>query len=1077
MAASGASFSKRMMNSTPPTANIEIRNGPDYKSKLIPQHSSPSSVRHLHHRHQQQQSFNQRLKQQRNNSVDNNKTANTPKQRKKQSAPNPAPFLSFQVERENCAVYVGNIPPDERSPSPICENKPGPGDANQLTDDEYLSACSVELKAYLRDRINAAFKVPIEEIGIRTCRLFSVVTNVYSKNDTDNNSDADNDSSETVNSNIRKQPKRRLHRAACVEFKDPIIAEHCLNLKFTSFRFNGHHHRYNLRIRRWTSQPSPPPEKSKSLSPSVWSPKQTLPPPPSKSTSSEISNLKRQKLPPPPPPRPNTVSPNSINRKQLPRRQQLSLSTTINERPNSPMTSPTNTNLGYTMEVPDGRSSPSFSSCLVHVGNMPAEATSDELREFFLDRMSKAFHGVTPPEIIRIGIRHSGVATDYGSNSSIASQPRIDACVEFQEPRVAHRATLLRNRRWYAKDDESHNDEEGAENKDDDTSNSNYSDEKKRRNSMPVLEIELFDPTKYDTSDFFFVNESNSSARKAIKNTILGSAFYQENEYEEDGIDYGMYRTSPKPSPKSSPSQFKQIVDEARRSGFLVCSNPDKIPKCDHLFTTLPQSGEGTHCLEVKKGRMCHGYAFLGKSCRHIHTQRKSKKLCNPECPFVHIDSFDQLEDPHDILSLLYYVENNDEVTFSSGTGCTPQDYLLQQREWQPRVKKKNSTTESTPPNQQTNSLSHSKEELREMRLSLREIRRQLSTTQQQLSISEHARRTLLNEQTSNGDEKDAAILSLKDEVSRLRNDLQETNLKLKSSTLAAENDRRDYEFLQEKYQHYVSREGKAGISTELLESEIIKLREELEKSQTDCQALKQQQLKQRQPNRSPTSDFENSWPETNQLDTFLERSTHSLMQMMDKNTDSQLQLDLSPKPRLLDIPSDSESSLHVPYKAVIDCDPIQSLGLASPTSPTATTTKKRTKQDRKALRSEIACLVSCYGHQVFVNRSNGPTTVTRFLKLPVSCYEGRDIDVALVLTLPKDYPWNGIIEINSDPHYILGTGDQHRKLVSESIKGLLNVCRWEAKACQGKPNVLMSIMKAAERWVMNDWKIIQQKK
>ncbi len=1009
--------------------------------------------------------------------MDTKQMISTPKQqRKKPSASMPAPFLSFQVENENCAVYVGNIPSDERSPCPVCSR------ANDDTAQEQNCACASEIKAFLRDRINAAFKVPIEGIGIRTCRLFSVVTNVYSN---------------TLEGDDEQRSDRRVHRAACVEFDEPKIAEHCLALKFTSFHFNGQsHNRSSLRMRRWTSQPPKPPplpEKSKSLSPSLaWSPKQPMPSaaPRSKSTSPRITSKQRQQqLPPPPPPR--TVSPNAGHRKQ--RRKQLFANSTINERPSSPVVqalTPLATNLVGTEEL-DGRASPSPSSCLVHVGNIPFEATYEELCKFFLERMNKAFHGVTPPEIVRLGMRYS-------------EGERCDACVEFQEPKVAHRATLLRNRRWYARDEDIPQNEEeedlNANSNHSLNSNSNHSDERKRRNAMPVLEIELWDPSKYDTSDFF----STTSAVRPNNNTVLGSTFYQENDFADD--DYGLWeigaeplkkdsgRQSPKATPKSSPTQSKKTMEEARECGFLICTNPNKIPKCDHLFTIFPQPGEDMG--EVKKAKLCHGYAFRGKLCRNIHKKRSGsgKKLCGPMCPFAHLDSFDQLKDPHDILSLLYYVENNDEVEFSSGTGCTPQEYLLRQRERQPKpesipTRKNIRPILSQPTHSQIDSSTQSTEDiLRELRSSLSAVRQELLATQEQLQKSELARQSLLEQRYSNKDEKDTAIFALQKDVAQLRIELQEANHKVKTSALAAENDSRKYAFLQEKYKLHVSREGKSAISTELLESEIIKLREELKKSQSDYKELQQQQ----KPSENPGSDdyF---------LNSFLEGSTTTLMQFMDTNADDQpkldlspqpharkldlspqrrvRKLDLSPQPRLAEIPIDCDSSPFVPYKAKIDSKSIQLPGL----SATATPPPPILEDELDSLRSEIEYVVSCYGNQVFVNANatDGSTAVTRFLKLPMNLYKGRDIDVALVVSLPKEYPWKGIVEVHSDSRYTnhLGADSQYRKLASESISGLLNVCRWEAEACQGKPHVLMNIMKAAERWVMNDWKIIQKKK
>ena len=1108
-----------MITTNTPTSKAVIRNEDhQYNSKLFSSSSSssPSSVRHVH-KEQQLSSLKQQTKCN-NYNVDNNKktmNSNTPKQqRKKQAAPSPAPFLSFQVQNQNCAVYVGNIPIDERSPCKVC----GQDFCNNDEENKVVTGpiqdcpCAIELKAFLRDRINAAFKVPVEEIGIRTCRLFSVVTNVYSNND-----DADKEGggegalksiTANTNANLRQRSGRRVHRAACVEFDDPKIAEHTLALKFTSFHFAGQaHNRSSLRMRRWTTDPPPPPPQSKSLSPSSWGPKNRQPPPPprSKSVSPKISssNFKRQQLPPTPPPRPKSMSPDVLGRKQLQRhRKQIMVSSTITERPDSPMSVHT----AMEDSSDGGRSSPSCSSCIVHVGNIPAEATSQDLREFFLERMNKAFHGVTPPEIIRLSMRR----TTTNCNAGGTGQPRLEACVEFQDPKVAFRATQLKNRRWHARDegfDGSLNDDEGIY--DDDGSNS-YEDEmsigKKRRNAMPLLEIEIWDPTKHDSSDFFSAHDSNST---------FGSALYPEGDDEEHVYRFEMRedsiidptgkllsRTSPRASPKSSPlTSNKSIstVEEAREAGFLLCSNPNKTPKCDHLFTIYTQQGEGISCLtEVKKARMCHGYAFRGKVCRN-HKKRsgngkKREVLSGPACPFAHIDSFDQLKDPHDILSLLYYVENNDEVEFIPGTGCTPQEYLSRQREWQPEVEEGKSPIASTQPTQQIHPPSLSTEEiLQQYQRNLSSLRLELTTTQQKLHNSEIAQQSLLDHQSfrsahnatvATASEKDSIIGSLHDEIARLRNALEETNHKWKSSALAAENSMRDYALLQEKYQLYINREGKSHISTELLESEVIKLRQELKKSQADCQSLQEQQKLSSGSNSSETQ-LEESWPDMNILDNFLERSIPTLMQMTDGNTDERLNLNLPPKPSLTDIPMDCASSLHVPYKSSGETNLIQPTppglpGTASPSPSNATTTQLPTTMDEESLLSEISYLVSCYGNQVYVSNSDGtsPTTVTRFLKLPMNLYKGRDIDVALVLTIPKGYPWNGIVKIHSDPRLSNHIGDdsQYRKLVSDSISGLLNVCRWEAEACHGNIHVLVNIMKAAERWSTNDWKIIQKK-
>jgi len=729
---------------------------------------------------------------------------------------------------------------------------------------------------------------------------------------------------------------------------------------------------------------------------------------------------------------------------------------TINERASPPVSPQTSEDLGSITDDTSsnsGRESPQCSSCAVHVGNIPPDATSEELREFFLERMNKAFHGVTPPEIIRLGIRHCHDGANNTSSSTMNSH-RIDACVEFQEPKVAFRATQLKNRRWYAKipkecDNEIGYDpqkDDGADNKDGGSDNTNSINYEKKRLAMPLLEIEVWDSTKFDTSDFVFVNEDHA---KTTENNFAqveeSEDFSNRSDMTEDPSP-----VSPIASPKLSPSQSQKAIstiEEARECGFLVCTNPNKTPKCDHLFTVKPQANQENNTLgEEKKARMCHGYAFRGKVCRYHKKTRgcNSKKrdvLCGPACPFAHIDSFDQLTDPHDILSLLYYVENNDEVEFISGSGCTPQEYLLQQFEGKLQDIKGCSPSRDTKPDHSENSSTKSAEEIvKQLRSDLSAVTQELATTQEQLQKSELERQYLLEQQTYH-----ASLNSGESPV-------------------------------------------KSNMSTELLELEVIKLREELQQSRAECQKLKRLQ----QPSGSPPSNAhtEDSWPEFVQLDNFLEKSIPTLMQMTDGSTDSFLEKSISTLMQMTDGSTDEQysppkSSLidgsklnpasprHISYNRVADCNSMQSLGLSTTTINEATTAAT----DEDSLQQELSYLLSFYGNQVSV--MNGlSTVVTRFLKLPMTQYKGRDIDVALVLTIPKGYPWNGIVKVHSDPRFTnhFGADSHYVKIVSDSISGLLNVCRWEAEACQGKQHVLINIMKLAERWVQNDWKIIQTK-
>lgn len=768
------------------------------------------------------------------------------------------------------------------------------------------------------------------------------------------------------------------------------------------------------------------------------------------------------------------MSPNVFGRKQLlstpQRRKQISGNPTINEIASSPASLSLIGDLANTTDyanckfenesssaanASDGRSSPAIISCVVYVGNIPADSKSEDICRFFIGRMNKAFHGVTPPEIIRLGMRRQDSATNTTNGvCDTANPPRMAACVEFQDPKVALRATQLKNRRWYAKrefdndpvDDGQNDDSEGTEDGNEDENPSG----KTRRQSTPLLEISIWDPAKYDVRDFTFVNENDINGWRVN----YGSLFPSEEEREDDEWDDA--KLAAKSSPSQSP-KFVPSITEARQCGFLICSNPSKTPKCDHLFTLEPQLLEGSSCYgEVKKARMCHGYTFRGKVCRNhkkaCGAKDKRAMLCSPECTFAHIDSFDQLKDPHDILALLYYIENNDDVEFVKGTGCTAQEYLSQQFSAKPKAEERVSRSESTLPNQEIDSSPQSSEEtIRALHIDLSEVQQELKTTQQKLQQSESARQSVPNKQLQN--ENDTKIRSLQDEIARLRiNGFQDNP---------------------------ADRDETPNVTTELLQLEVVNLKEELEQSRADYQKLilQRQRSSGNLTNDTHPHSMDTSWKGIQPFDNFLERSIPTLMQMTDGNLDElpltmpnlPPGLPLPPKPVLADIPMDQRSSPHSPYKVILDSNPIQPLGMKASTSTT----------DEDSLRSEISYLVSSYGNQVSVMNQNGASTsVTRFLKLPMPLYKGRDIDVALVLTIPKDYPWNGIVAVHSDPRlsYHFGADSQYRKIVSESISGLLNVCRWEAQACQGKQLVLVSIMKSAERWIQKDWEEVKNK-
>jgi len=684
-------------------------------------------------------------------------------------------------------------------------------------------------------------------------------------------------------------------------------------------------------------------------------------------------------------------------------------------------------------------------------------------------------------------------------------------------------------------DEATHEKEDTSE----DTSQSTHDDDesssaKKRKNTPQILEIEAWDPTEYDTRDFFPTHENDYNAAGTSKDGIDQSTYTRT----EGNVEY-LSKLENTPSP---PFPRKTVLDDGKDSGFLTCTNPNKTPKCDHLFTIYPKAGDTDG--EVRKARMCHGYIFRGKLCRNAkkkggNFKRRDAPCDSAKCPYAHIDSFDQLREPHDILSLLYYVDNNDDVDFIPGIGCTPQEYMQRHR----AAEGISSTYRTRPSNQIVDPSSQRPMEVvvRELRANLSAVRQELSATQEQLRKSERERFSLLQRHTTYGqsertitnmtlkDAKDTTIRYLQEEVCRLRNGLQDTYHRWEASTLVAENTKSDYAVLKQKYQQHLDEEGKFHTSTELLQLEVVQLKGELKQSRAENQKLvRHRQETEHSESSTNITQQDEPWPDLVQFDKFLERSIPTLMQMTDGKTDGktdeqihlnllskvppQQNLDRQPSSRILDLsalertPSSrlldassssvlldvsalerkpSSSLIEVPalkgtlsrqgsYKSIGDGSSVQPNGVKSPTMGRNETFRVT---DEESLRSEISYLVSCYGNQVSVVHGEA-VAVTRFLKLPMSLYNGRDIDVALVLTLPEGYPWNGNIKVHSDPRLTnhFGADSQYRKIVSESIAGLLNICRWEAEARQGTPHVLMSIMKAAERWVHNDWKIIQKK-
>jgi len=1116
---------------------------------------------------------------------------NTRNRKKLKPASSQPPFLSFDVKSKNCAVYVGNIPFEEKiKPCRRCWNtnddrentddncnseedekmkilvsdsngNESNNDCNEVTVDNtqaYVEKnneikgccdCEIELKRFLRERINAAFKVAMIDIGIRTVRFFSVVTNMYDVIDKDNNeggsgsssaNDNDNDNDDVKNDainmggNQQQQHQHRLRRrllAACVEFDDPKNAEYALALKNTVFIYNGPSRscRATLRMRRWTTEPP------------QHSPKQLLLHPKSHPLSPITINSTT-----------TTTSPReySNNRGGSKTENRCDYDRDHDHDENTKVSNTASiTHTGRISPLPF--SSITFSSA-VHVGNLPSEITDDAVRLFFSRRMSKAFHGVTPPDIIRIGVRRRNVCNKIEN----------DIYVEFQDPKVAYRATILKNRRWYANDNDkvgNDNENKNDEIKKESSSDNEENDDNKKKEDetmastsikmkwwkMPMLEIEAWDSNKYKMEDFFF-SDNNGGNNKNKKNPIgnsEASAPPEENENDTENTNANSEDSKrdddDDDDDDTSPQRISNIeedddddvdaiamannqiqrkrpiipltgaagtnVIESRMKGFLVCKNDDKIPRLDHLFAVEGRDGESSSSSSSSsssfgetRSRLCHGHVFRGKACRN-HSNNKFRRKNGSYCVYAHINSFEDIKDPHDQMAILYYVNNNDDVEFVPGEGCTPKEYLLRQLEQLKSEKDATTTTSDKMMNgentqdgrnqhdiirdlereleathqklreevkvthyhldenaalqkQRRNSQESMEEMVQELRSNLSTVRQELASIQQELRDSEVIHQSLQQGRQQEIEESEKATQLLLDKITKLELALSETNQKWKKSECVVEESKREYASLYEKFQQ-----------------------EQKEITATTYDTQKQNQ----------------SWPQlsqtTFQFENFLQTSVPTLMEMAfmettngkskkkeERSSPTKSRLDLLPTPAPTLDHQSSLSASPVSFENSVDH------------TPTVMELQQHAVDNETAvrLRSEFTLVGSFYANEEVV--TDGKSTVTRYLKLPILDGGGEDemgrryIHIDLVLTIPNGYPSRGIIGIKTQilHGYSVESSSHSRARIEleNCLASLVSVCRWEAQVCEGK-EALLNILATAENWVKNDWINIKNEK
>jgi len=410
------------------------------------------------------------------------------------------------------------------------------------------------------------------------------------------------------------------------------------------------------------------------------------------------------------------------------------------------------------------------------------------------------------------------------------------------------------------------------------------------------------------------------------------------------------------------------------------------------------------------------------------------------------------LKDPQDILALLYYVHNNDEVAVADGLGMTPQEYL--QREGAVFCKEISPQKENPPQNQVATTPTSTEEKIQKLHSDLSAVRGELTSTQQELHKSENAKQSLLKQQVQGDD----TIRSLQDQVAQLKVNLEEAKQNWKASEEVVVERLREYVALEEKYQT------NTHISNEIFQLEIVKLKEELKQTRSEISQLQQtrsvipqlQQTRsvipqlQQDPYRSPNSHLTRNMP-NGRFDDFLETSVPTLMGLTNGKLNQQLQHQqqeaLSRSPNFLSFDENEDPQAMQMYST-----------------------------NHVAVNSEISFLQSTYGNQVVVTNSALLITVTRCLLLPVRNHQQAGaITVSLITTLPKGYPSKGIVGIQVDAHLNNSprSNDRFKNFVSESLSSLLTVCQWEAEGCAGSL-ALMRIMKTAELWVRNDWTNLQ---
>jgi hypothetical protein len=122
-------------------------------------------------------------------------------------------------------------------------------------------------------------------------------------------------------------------------------------------------------------------------------------------------------------------------------------------------------------------------------------------------------------------------------------------------------------------------------------------------------------------------------------------------------------------------------------------------------------------------------------------------------------------------------------------------------------------------------------------------------------------------------------------------------------------------------------------------------------------------------------------------------------------------------------------------------------------------------------LDAELTFVMSSYGGDE-LHATN--SAVVRFLDLNVD--QDSTVRVNLMFTIPEGYPASGNLDVKAEIDDASTSGSaKARKLVSDYLLFLVNVCQWEANVCLGD-EALLTVLTTADQWVQNEWAGIRTK-